>query len=96
MTGDGDEFFLWRTQVNELKGKNEQKQEIRAASAKSGMLRLVRTGSTITGYVADGPSGDFVRIKEYPFGAEDLKNVAIVAATGGPNAAFDVSISETS
>ncbi len=94
VTQRGNDFFVWRSLKSDMSGRNEQISASRPTSAMNGRLQLVRKGSTIAANVAEGPGGEFTLLKEYPFGDEDVNDVAIVAATGGPEAALDVRITD--
>jgi DNA-directed RNA polymerase subunit RPC12/RpoP len=63
------------------------------ARAKTGRLRLVRTGAELFFYRGEGDN-DFVLLDTQPFGTKDLKDVRIVASTGVPKAVLDVRVSE--
>lgn len=64
------------------------------AKAKSGKLRLVRTGAELFYYMSDGANEDFALLQKSDFGAKDLRNVRVLASTGEPLAAFDVRVSD--
>src|SRR5262249_44190367 len=64
------------------------------AVAKTGRLRLVRVGSTLHFYASDEPDKDFNLLHMSDFGTGDLKNVRVLAATGGPGALLDVRITD--
>src|SRR5207302_1493929 len=66
------------------------------AAAPAGRLRLVRGGSTLGFYTADGPDGDFTLLHANEFGTEDLKNVRILGSTGWPGASLDVLVTDVS
>jgi hypothetical protein len=90
----GPEFSSWESLWNEASGKNQQRRNAFPTGAKAGRLRLVRTGAVISYHKAEGPGADFVFLQQYPFGTEDVKDVRVVASTGGPRAAFDVRVSD--
>jgi len=60
-----------------------------ATTAKSGRLRLVRTGAAIFYYVAEGDAAQFNLLNERPFSGADVKEIQIAGSTGGPEAALD-------
>jgi serine/threonine protein kinase len=66
------------------------------AEASAGRLRLVRRGSTLSFFTSDGPDGDFTLLHTQDFGTEDLKNVRILASTGGPGVSFDAVVNDVS
>src|SRR5262249_16391896 len=57
----------------------------------SGQLRLVRSGSVLSFYLAE-QSPNFVLLGRRPFGEGDLRAVRLGGQTGGPGAALDVRI----
>jgi predicted RNA-binding Zn-ribbon protein involved in translation (DUF1610 family) len=62
--------------------------------AVAGRLRLVRSGSSLFYCVAEGNSDTFTVLRKFEFGDKDLKNVRILASTGGPKATFDVRVTD--
>ena len=63
------------------------------AKAKTGRLRLVRTGADLFFYRGEADS-DFVILDTQPFGTKDLKDVRVLASTGVPKAELDVRVSD--
>ncbi|HTU21751.1 MAG TPA: protein kinase [Gemmataceae bacterium] len=61
--------------------------------AKSGQLRLVRSGSVLSCYVAEGGDGPLTFLKRYPFSDKDVKEIR-VTADAGHGAAFDVRVTD--
>jgi serine/threonine protein kinase len=59
-------------------------------TAKSGTLRLVRTGATVHFLVAEGDSQEFREIYEEEFGTEDMQMARLAAITGGSSQAVDI------
>lgn len=53
-----------------------------AGPARSGMLRLTRTGSEATCWVAEGPDGTFREVRRFDLGTEDLTSIRIAAYPG--------------
>jgi hypothetical protein len=62
------------------------------AREKTGRLRLVRTGSVLSCYAAEGPQGEFTRLDELTFRALDIKKVYVTTSTTGANAELDVRV----
>jgi hypothetical protein len=62
--------------------------------ARTGRLRLARTGSALSCFASEADNEDFVLLKEYPFSPLDVKQVFLHASTGGPNAELDVRVSD--
>jgi hypothetical protein len=60
------------------------------ALAKVGQMRIVRTGSEASFFVAEGPDAEFKSLFQCPFGDEDLRSIELIGATGSPKTALDV------
>jgi hypothetical protein len=87
---DGPQYFTWLRVWDDKAGKHRVDGHGFPATADSGRLRLVRSGSTIAYYVADGPNAPFKLLHQNSFGTGKLRAVQFNAATGGPDAAIDV------
>jgi serine/threonine-protein kinase len=64
------------------------------ATAKSGRLRVQRTGFTVRFAAAEGAGGDFAPVGELPVTGEDLKEVRLVALTSSTRGPLDVRFSD--
>jgi hypothetical protein len=64
------------------------------AIASTGRLRLVRSGSALYFFTSDGDDADFILRRKDEFGSKDLKNVRILASTGGPDASLNVRVTD--
>lgn len=64
-----------------------------AAKEKSGRLRLLRQGPMLFFHTSDGDK-NLRFFFEQEFGVKDLKNVRVLASTGGAAASFDVRITD--
>lgn len=64
--------------------------------ATAGRFRLKRSGSLLAYYVAEGLNGEFVLLRQFPFGPENLREVRMCASTGGPRSSFDLRVTEVS
>jgi hypothetical protein len=84
----GTEFLAWARQKED--GHDRSKFKEFSTRAKSGRLRLVRTGSIVSYYAAEGPDDLYTLLQQFPFSPNSLENIRIVASTGGPKAALDV------
>jgi hypothetical protein len=62
--------------------------------AKSGRLRLMRTGSVLRYSAAKEGENDYVFLQQYPFGTEDVSELQIVGNTGGAKASLDVRVTD--
>jgi hypothetical protein len=65
-----------------------------AATAKTGQIRLVRSGAVLGYFVKDGEGKGFRQYYASEFGTKDLKNVRLVASTNGPTSQLDVRITD--
>jgi len=80
---------------NELFGKVETHVERQLpALAKSGVLRLVRGGNVLYFLARDGNEKEFRIFYKTEFGDKDLKNVRLLASTGGPGASLEVRVTD--
>jgi RNA polymerase sigma factor (sigma-70 family) len=59
-------------------------------TAKKGRLRVVRTGSNVSFYVAEDAADNFTLLHTIAFNDSDLRHVELVGATTSPRAALDV------
>jgi RNA polymerase sigma factor (sigma-70 family) len=64
------------------------------AKAKAGRLRLIRSGPTLFYYSSEATDKDFGLLHRSEFGTKDLKNVRVIASTGGPQAVLDVRVTD--
>jgi hypothetical protein len=88
----GPQFLTWVRRQEEGGDKSRYKEH--AAEASSGWLRMIRNGSMIAYYAAEGPEGSFTLLEQYPFSPDPIEDVRIVASTGGPQAALDVRVTD--
>src|SRR5262249_37328660 len=86
-------FTAWKPPAD--KKAEKQKGPIRLLTqAMSGQLRLLRTGSVLLYFAAEGASNEFALIKQVNYGTEDLKYIRIIGTTGGIDAFVDVHVIE--
>ncbi len=64
------------------------------AKAKTGRLRLTRTGNVLSYFAAEGSDADFTLLQKFPFSTEDVREVRITGGTGGEKAALDIRITD--
>jgi hypothetical protein len=57
-------------------------------------LRYVRAGPDLYYGLAEGADGPFKFLAKFPFGSEDLRELRIIASTGGDSAALDVRVTD--
>jgi Protein of unknown function (DUF1583) C domain len=87
-------FYAWSTPtINPNSGKKSQLNQTSTTEAMSGRLRLVRSGADWY-YGAAEADGEFKFFAKYPFGAEDIRQVRLIVATGGDQAAVEVRFSD--
>jgi len=91
--GKGIQFSIWLS-LHEVAGQAQQRRRYVPTEGKAARLRLVRSGSVLSYYGSAGPTKDFALLQEYPFSAEDLKDVRLVGSTGEANASLDVRVSD--
>ncbi len=70
-------------------GKDRSTLQQFPTSAKTGQMRLIRTGQLLSYQVAEEASNEFTVLHEQAFGTEDLKQVRLTGFTGGPKAAVE-------
>jgi hypothetical protein len=63
-------------------------------TARTGRLRLVRSGSVLFFSTSEDAAEEFSLLHKHEFGTRDLKNVRILASTGGPAASLDVRVTD--
>jgi predicted RNA-binding Zn-ribbon protein involved in translation (DUF1610 family) len=63
-------------------------------NTRAGRLRLARTGAELSYLVSSGSESAFVIFHQEQFGSVDVKQVRVVATTGGPSAAFTARIKD--
>jgi serine/threonine protein kinase/DNA-binding beta-propeller fold protein YncE len=91
----GRQFYSWFDLSSDAPGKPPfQELEFRPTTARTGRLRLVRTGSVLSCYAAEESSDEFILIRQHSFGTEDLKAVHLGGQTGGPKAALEARVTE--
>ena len=88
------QFFTFWLMEQGAKGKVQPKLQTLPTEARSGRLRLVRTGAVISCFAAEGVNEDFLLVEEYPFSPQDVKQVFFHTSTGGPDASLDMRISD--
>jgi serine/threonine protein kinase len=88
----GSEFLTWVSLWDEEAGKHQQRFKGFPTQAKTGRLRLARTGSVVTYSVSEGDQADFTPLLQYTFSDEDLEDVRILGSTGGPKAVLDARV----
>jgi hypothetical protein len=90
----GRGFTTWFERSPEGADKPQTELHSFPTKAKTGRLRLVRTGSLVSHYMAEESSNEFILLEQHPFGEEEVKTVRIGGQTGGPQAALDARITE--
>jgi hypothetical protein len=90
----GTVHVTWQSLWDDEIGSPKMRGNDFPAKDKIGRLRFVRHGPHLYFGFSDGLDGEFRFKAKYDFGAEELREVRIVAATGGEQAAFDVRVFE--
>ena len=86
----GTEFVTWRSMSAEPNGPTEAATKVIKTKAKSGRLRMVRSGDNLFYFAAEGDDPEFKLLNKTTLRKEDLKTVRFFAATGDKDAAVDV------
>jgi Protein of unknown function (DUF1583) len=73
-------------------GKREHHGNTTPISSRSGKLRLVRTGSTLSYLAAEGRSDSYREIDRFEIGRDEVNTVRIAASNGGSPTLVDVRI----
>jgi hypothetical protein len=90
----GVQNVTWMTLQDENSKKSTPTSAAFFALENRGRFRLVREGDEVSYYVAEGADGAWKFLTKYTYSAEDVRDVAIVASTGGEKASFDVRVTE--
>jgi hypothetical protein len=90
----GTQFYTWRRLWNEDGGVHEEKGNGFPTRARSGRLRLVRSGSEVSFLVAEGSVTEFTFLHKYSLGTDDLKSIHLLGSTGSSTAALDVRVTD--
>ncbi len=90
---DGTHFSCWQ-RVSDAKapsGQAEKYNPKQPTRAKTGRLRLQRSGVMLTYLASEGLDGEFIQLGHWQFSKADLHEIRLVASPGGgPNAAYDI------
>ena len=87
-------YSAWRNQWDDATRKNKQKFKAFDVKSTKWRFRLARTGATLSYFVAEEGDPDFRLLQQYDFVEDDVKDIRLVASTGGPLAALDVRITD--
>ena len=86
----GGDVFSMDHASNDSEGKRKHKELYVPTDAKTGKLRLTRSGSTLVYLATQGNDAPFQELRREEFGAAPLKGVRIAADTGGAPVEVDV------
>jgi serine/threonine protein kinase len=84
----GQRFVAWSSLQDPDTGQGRMM--VAPAASKTGRLRLIRTGSTLSYYVADGLKQGFMLLMQHPITRAEVANISLVGLTNGPQSAIDV------
>jgi RNA polymerase sigma factor (sigma-70 family) len=87
-------FATKSTRWNSQTSKAEVETSVFPIETDQGRLRLIRSGGDIYFGVAKHVAGVFQCYRMQPFGKEDVREVRIVASTGGPHGELDARITD--
>jgi hypothetical protein len=90
----GPLFVTWTRLWDPAAGKSISGGKDHPTTAAVGRLRLLRSGANLYYLTSTGVGGDFDFRGKARFGTEDLAQIQIKAATGGPRAALDVRVTD--
>jgi serine/threonine protein kinase len=88
------QYLAWMMFPDETTGQKKQRGKGFATKAKSGRLRLCRTGSVLSYWASEGSDKDFTLLQEYPFGTENVENIQVAGSTGNARCSLDVRVSD--
>lgn len=87
-------YTAWRNQWDDATKKNKQKWKAFDVKGTKWRFRLARIGATLFYFVAEEGEPDFRLLQQLDFVEDDVKDIRLVASTGGPLAALDVRITD--
>ena len=90
---EGDVYWTTRMTTSD-DGREQYDQNWAPTTARSGQLRLVRTGAVITSWAADGPGGGFQKLFEFAVDTANLKEVKLTATQGWARNGIDLRIKD--
>jgi Protein of unknown function (DUF1583) len=90
----GTQFGAYTRTWDKPSNRPKERFETFLTKAKTGRLRIVRKGSVASFEAAEGPSDEFKRLQQIPFGTGDLTEVRLVEGGGGPHGWLDVRVTE--
>jgi hypothetical protein len=86
----GDVYMISRSKTEN--GKGQYKHQFVETSARTGRLRLTRSGTEVRSWAAEGGSSRFVELCQHELGAEDVTTVWLTAYVGHTLHGADVRI----
>jgi Protein of unknown function (DUF1583) len=90
----GSQVLAFSARWDATTGMHEKRMKDYPTAARSGRLRLVRSGPLLSFHAADSADGPFTLLREYGFGTADLQGVRILGSTDRPEAALDVRLTD--
>jgi hypothetical protein len=90
----GNQFLAFSARWDAAKGTHEKRMKDYPTASRSGRLRVVRSGPTLSFHAAEGSDGPFALLREYGFNTADLQGVQVLGSTGRPEAPLDVRITD--
>lgn len=89
----GELYLVSRAFLNE-DGKTGWRNKHFNTTAKSGRLRITRTGTEVTAWAADGKDLAFKKLKSDELGRDDIKSIWLMAYTGHVAHALEVRLTD--
>ncbi len=88
---EGDVYWSARVTTDE-NDKQQYQHKSSSTNARSGRMRLVRSGEVVTYWAADGASGVFQRLFDQHLGTEDVTSIRLAASPGWAANPVDIRI----
>jgi hypothetical protein len=91
---DRPTFLARATQWDGNSARDEVRRHELPTQARTGRLRLARTGPVLSFYAAEGAETDFILLHRESFGDSDLKYVRVIGTTANNAAQLDVRVKD--
>jgi LSD1 subclass zinc finger protein len=94
MSPNGESQFIAWSSLWQGGPKPQYRQKVIPTPAATGRLRLARTGSVLSGWVAEEASSEFTLLQQHPLSEEDCTDLAIIANTGSPDSTLEARVTD--
>lgn len=85
----GPQFSAWCTWFDWPGKPSRHEEQLSATTAKSGRLRLVRTGSQLSYYASTSADAELALLNKISIGTQSLDDLRLLGFTGDPRASLD-------